>query len=94
MKTELEDRLWRQRQAHAATLLSPGFADRVLRAARAGLEAAPSLVGQFLLGAATAAACALVVIVIHSRATHAQDVRTLAAWKEIATSADNMSQTQ
>jgi hypothetical protein len=94
MNPELENRLFRQRQDQAAARLSPGFADRVLRAARAGIEAAPSLFGQLLLGAATAAACALVVIVVHTRATHAQDQRTLADWQEIATSADDLSQTQ
>ena len=94
MNPDLEQRLWRQRQVQAAARLSPGFADRVLRAARAGLEAAPSLFGQLLLGAATAAACALVVIVVHTRSTHAQDQRTLADWQEIAASADDLSQTQ
>jgi hypothetical protein len=94
MNPDLENRLWRQRQAQAAARLSPGFADRVLRAARAGIEAAPSLIGQLLLGVATAAACALVVIVVHTRVTHAQDQRTLADWQAIATSADDLSQTQ
>jgi hypothetical protein len=94
MNPDLEQRLWRQRQDQAAARLSPGFADRVLRAARASLEAAPSLLGQLLLGAATAAACALVVVVVHTRATHAQDERTLADWQALATSADDLSQTQ
>ncbi len=93
MNPDLENRLWRQRQDQAAGRLSPGFADRVLRAARAGLEAAPSLFGQLLLAAATAAVCALVVIVFHTRATQAQDKRTLTDWQEIATSADDLSQT-
>jgi hypothetical protein len=95
MKPDLEHHLWRERQAHAAARLSPGFADRVLRLARASVEAAPSLLGQFLLGAATAAACALVVVVVHSRLTHVQDQRTLADWQEIASSsADDLSQAQ
>ena len=95
MNPDLETRHWRDRQAHAASRLSPGFADRVLRMARVSVEAAPSVLGQFLLGAATAAACAVVVIVVQSRVTQVQDQRTLADWQEIASSsADDLSQAQ
>ncbi len=94
MNPELENQAWRRLRTYAAGRISPGFAERVVRAARAGVEAAPSLLGQFLLGAATAAACALVVVVVHSRATRVQDESSLADWQQIASSADDLSQTQ
>jgi hypothetical protein len=96
MNPENESRAWGRLQARAASCLPPDFADRVLRAARAGIEAAPSVLGQFLLGAATAALCAVVVVVFHSRATHAETARNLADWQAISSSlsVDDLSQTQ
>jgi hypothetical protein len=94
MNPENEHQAWAALQRHAASRLSPGFADRVLRAARAGIDAAPSVLGQFLLGAATAAACAFIVMLVHIRATHAENSRSLEAWQAIATSADDLSQLQ
>lgn len=94
MNPENENHAWGALQRHAASRLAPGFADRVLRAARAGIDAAPSLLGQFLLGAATVGACALIVMLVHVRSTHAADDRSLAAWQAIATSADDLSQVQ
>jgi uncharacterized membrane protein len=94
MNPEIESRAWSQLRSRAASRITPGFADRVLRAARAGVEAAPSILGQFLLGAATAAACALIVVLVHVRATHAQDDRSIEAWQAIASSADDLGQMQ
>jgi hypothetical protein len=94
MNPDPQLRAWGLLQDQAAARIAPGFADRVLRAARAGVEAAPSLLGQFLLGAATAAACALVVVVVHTRSNHAQDQRSLADWREIASSAEDLGPTQ
>jgi len=94
MNPEIETRAWSALQRRAAARLSPGFADRVLRVARASFEAAPSLLGQFLLGTATAAACALIVMLVHVRTTHVEDSRSLAAWQAIASSADDLGQIQ
>jgi hypothetical protein len=94
MNTDNETHAWAQLQHHASSRLSPGFADRVLRAARAGVEAAPSILGQFLLGAATAAACALIVVLVHVRTTRAEDNRSLEAWQAITSSAEDLGQTQ
>jgi hypothetical protein len=94
MNPETEIRAWSALQRRASARLAPGFADRVLRVARAGIEAAPSVLGQFLLGAATAAACALIVVLVHVRTNHAEDNRSLAAWQDIATSADDLGQIQ
>ena len=65
MKTET--RAWAQLQRHASAQLRPGFADRVVRAARAGAEAVPSLLSIFTLSAATAALCLLAVTLLNTR---------------------------
>jgi hypothetical protein len=86
MNPDTESRAWSALQQRASSRLSPGFADRVLRAAHAAIDAAPSLLGQFLLGAATAAACTLVVVAFHSHATKAETARNLADWQAISSS--------
>jgi hypothetical protein len=86
MNPDTESRAWGALQQRAAARLSPGFADRVVRAAHAAIDAAPSLLGQFLLGAATAAACALVVVAFHAHATKAETARNLADWQAISSS--------
>jgi hypothetical protein len=75
---------WNSLRAHAAAQLKPGFPDRVLRAARAGAEAAPSLLGQFALSAATAALCFLAVALFNAQTTRAEAESSLAAWQDIA----------
>ena len=86
MNPNQESQAWSRLQAKAAGRLPHDFADRVLRAARAGIEAAPSILGQFLLGAATAAVCALVVVAFHSHATSVESARNLADWQAISSS--------
>jgi hypothetical protein len=84
-----ENQAWEQLFERAAALLSPNFADRVLRAARAGVDAAPSLLSQFALGAATAALCFLAVALFQVRSAHQEDNRTMADWQLIAMAADD-----
>jgi len=79
-----EPYVWHQLQNHAASRLRPGFADRVLRVARAGVEAAPSLLSQFLLCAATAAACFAGVALFQAHNSSIENQRSLAAWQDIA----------
>jgi hypothetical protein len=83
MKTET--RAWAQLQRHASAQLRPGFADRVVRAARAGAEAVPSLLSIFTLSAATAALCLLAVTLFNtsSRDKDESDFN-LAGWQQIA----------
>jgi hypothetical protein len=83
MKTET--RAWQQLQRHASAQLRPGFADRVVRAARAGAEAVPSLLSIFAVSAATAALCLLAVTLFNttSRDTDESDFK-LAGWQQIA----------
>jgi len=89
MKTE--DQVWTELRRHASAQLRPGFADRVLRAARAGAgaEAAPSLLGIFSLSAATAMVCLAVVSLYRSanqNPVERDDI--VAGWEKIAADSD------
>ena len=82
-----EDQSWQRLREHAAAQLSPGFADRVMRAAHAAKAAAPSLFGQIMLSAATAALCFTAVAVFHgARTTDRQDETD---WQQISATADD-----
>lgn len=87
MKTETQ--AWTQLQRHAASQLNPGFADRVLRAARSSAEAVPSLFSIFALSAATAALCfAAVTLYSTSSQNTAERNLNIAGWQRIAADAD------
>jgi hypothetical protein len=79
-----ESRAWDILRLHASAQLRTGFADRVLRAARQGVEAAPSLFSQFALCAATSALCFIAVALFEGRQTAAARDQNLADWQEIA----------
>ncbi len=79
-----------QLREHAASRITPGFADRVLRAARA--NASPLLVAHFAMCAATAALCLVTVLLFHSRASGDEDASSLAGWSEIAAQASDVDQ--
>ena len=87
MKTE--PRAWAQLQRHASAQLRPGFADRVVRAARAGAEAAPSLLSIFTLSAITAALCLAAVTLSNKQVqdTAERDIN-IAGWQRIAADSD------
>lgn len=89
MKTE--QRAWDQLRRHAAQRLSPGFADHVLRAARAASEAAPTFLSYCALSAATAAIC-LAAVALFSPADSDRD-RSLPGWQQIADEADDFAST-
>ena len=84
-----ENQAWDQLFERAASLLSPNFADRVLRAARAGIDAAPSMLSQFAFGAATAFICFLAVALFQMRSARQDDNRTMSDWQQIAIAADD-----
>jgi hypothetical protein len=86
-----ESPAWQQLHQHAARQLRPGFADRVLRVARAGVEAAPSLLSQFLLCAATAATCFAAVALLQAHNSSTENQRSLAAWQDIASATSDTS---
>ena len=84
-----EPHVWLRMQDHAARQLRPGFADRVLRAARARVEAAPSLVSQLLLSAATAAFCFACITLYQTHNSARDTARNLADWQDIASAASD-----
>lgn len=79
---------WSLLNQHAASCLRPGFAGRVLRAARQSAETIPSLFSQFAVGVATAALCfgALAVLAMHQTASAA--VASQPGWQEIASASN------
>jgi hypothetical protein len=87
MKTE--SHAWAQLQRHAAARISPGFADRVARLARAGAEAAPTFLSYCALSAATAALC-LAAVALFSPASDADGDRDTPGWQQIADEAADL----
>ena len=75
-------------QAAAARQLRPGFAERVLRAARAAADM-PSLGSQFALSAVTAAICLGAVLFLHQHNNKVADERNLAEWQQMALVAED-----
>jgi hypothetical protein len=88
MKPEHE--AWASLQGHAAAQITPGFADRVLLAARA--RPSPLLVAHFAMCAATAALCLAAVAIYQSGV--ADDATNQAGWSEIAAQASDLEQGQ
>jgi hypothetical protein len=82
-----EDRAWSRLHDHAAAQLSPGFAQRVLVVARAGVKAAPSFLGQFTLGAVTAALCFFAVTLFQAQRNDGEESHNLADWHKITSAA-------
>lgn len=75
---------------HAASQLTPGFADRVLRAARA--RTSPLFVTHFAMCAATAAACLAAVALYQSQYSGDDNAKSLAGWSDIAAQANDLDQ--
>jgi hypothetical protein len=88
MKTE--DQAWNDLREHAAARLRPGFADRVLRAARE--RATPLFVSQFAMCAATAALCLGAVAIYQARTSGDEEAKSLAGWSEVAAQASDFDQ--
>ena len=86
MKTE--DQAWMRLREHAAARITPGFPDRVLRAARA--SSSPLFVSQFAMCAATAALCFAAVALYNTRSSAEEDAQSLAGWSEIAAQARDL----
>ncbi len=76
-------------QTHGARQLRPGFAERVLRAARAAADM-PSLASQFTLSAITAAVCLGAVVFIQHRRVEQADARNLAEWEQIVSAVEDI----
>jgi len=76
-----EEMAWNRLREHAASQITPGFADRVLRAARP--RPSPILVAHFAMCAATAALCLAAVVLYRAQASGDDDASNLAGWNEI-----------
>jgi hypothetical protein len=85
-----EDQAWMQLREQASSLIKPGFADRVLRAAR--VRPAPLFVAQFAMCAATAALCLAAVAIYGSGSSSDQNAQNLAGWNEISAQANDLEQ--
>jgi hypothetical protein len=85
-----EERAWARLREHAASQITPGFADRVLRAARA--VPSPLIVSHFAMCAATAALCMVAVALYHAQASGEENASSLASWNEIAAQASDLEQ--
>ena len=79
---------WRELLGFGASQLRPGFAERVIRAARAAADM-PSLGSQFALSAATAAVCLGAVFFVHRHNMQATDARNLAEWRQMVVVAED-----
>jgi hypothetical protein len=88
MKPEHE--AWMSLREHAASQISPGFPDRVLRAAR--VRPSPLFVAHFAMCAATAALCLAAVAIYQSRVSGDEDASSQAGWSEIAAQANDLEQ--
>lgn len=84
-----ESHAWSALRAHATTLIRPGFAERTLEAAR---EAAPTLLSQCAISAATAAVCALVAFGLNVHFNNVEAERNLADWQAVAAQVDQISE--
>ena len=82
-----EELAWARLREHAESRITPGFADRVLRAARE--RHSPLFVAHFAMCAATAALCLAAVVLYRAQAS-VDDASNLASWSEIATQAGDL----
>ncbi len=85
---------WGALRARGGDRLSPGFADRVIREARARVLSTPGPLSQFILGAATAALCFLAVAVADARNSRSAAAGNLADWQQIASASAELAQAQ
>jgi hypothetical protein len=89
MKPEHE--AWASLREHAASQITPGFPDRVLRAARG--KPSPLFVAHFAMCAATAALC-LAAVAIYQSGFSGDDATNQAGWSEITAQANDLEQSQ
>jgi hypothetical protein len=86
-----ENHAWNCLGDHAASQLSPGFAERTLCAAR---KASCSPAAQIFLSATTASICVAAAVLFFTQATRMESNRNLAGWQEIASANDDLTQGQ
>ncbi len=84
-----ENEAWMRLRERGASRITPGFADRVLRAARA--DSSPLLVAHFAMCAATAALCMAAVLIYNASGT-ADEATSTAGWNEVAAQVSDLEQ--
>jgi hypothetical protein len=80
---------WRKLRIQAAEQLPADFADRVLRTLRTTTFSIRDAADRFLVAACTAAACLLVVVLVHSHNTQKINQIAMADWRQISAQADS-----
>ncbi|MGA3006774.1 MAG: hypothetical protein ABSE59_02665 [Opitutaceae bacterium] len=80
---------WRALRAHAAAQLPPDFADRVLRLLRTPVSPVREAADRLLIAACTAAACVLLVMLVHAHNTQKINQEAMANWRQFSTQADS-----
>jgi hypothetical protein len=83
-----EHTAWDSLRARGAAQLSPGFADRVLRAARA--ERVPLFAAHVLMCAATAAACLVAVAFFDAHLRADAAAQQGSSWSDVAEQASDL----
>jgi hypothetical protein len=80
---------WRTLRARAGGQLPPDFADRVLRTLRTQTFTVRDAADRFFVAACTAAACLIVVVLVHTHNTQKVNEVALADWRQISAQADS-----
>jgi hypothetical protein len=80
---------WRTLRTHAAAQLPGDFADRVIRILRTRAFSVRDAADRFFVAACTAAACILVVVLVHAHNTHKVNEVALADWRQISAQSDS-----
>jgi hypothetical protein len=80
---------WQALRDRAAAQLPPNFADNVLRRLRQPALSAREIADRLLVAACTAAACVVVVVFMHIRATQKINQVALAGWRQVSEQADS-----
>jgi hypothetical protein len=80
---------WHSLRTHAAAQLPPDFADRVLRTLRAQTFSIRDVADRFFVAACTAAACLLLVVLVHTHKTQQINQLALAHWQQVSAETDS-----
>jgi hypothetical protein len=80
---------WPALRSRASEQLPPDFADRVLRTLRLQNFSGRDVADRFIIAACTAAACVLLVVLVHSHKTQQINQVALADWRQVSAQADS-----
>ena len=80
---------WRALRTRASAQLPADFADRVLRTLRLQTFSVRDAADRFFVAACTAAACLLLVVLVHAHHTQQINQVALADWRQISAQSDS-----